>query len=176
MITEEEIGYVIAPRLNALGRLGDANPIVEFLTSESQANAEVTATMLEELNARRKMMSDQVFGGALAEIERHPEYLKEAAIVLANPFWPPGVVGIVASRLVDRYQKPTVLLQVSEDGTARGSARSVHGCDISKAIDACADLLHGYGGHPMAAGMAMQEENIGRFRKRLSIEVEKQLG
>ena len=176
MITEEEIGYVIAPRLNALGRLGDANPIVEFLTSESQANAEVTATMLEELNARRKMMSDQVFGGALAEIERHPEYLQEGAIVLANPFWPPGVVGIVASRLVDRYKKPTVLLQVSEDGTARGSARSVPGCDISKAIDACADLLHGYGGHPMAAGMAMPEENISQFRRRLSIEVGKQLG
>jgi len=176
MISEEEIGYVIAPRLNALGRLGDANPIVEFLTTESQANAEVTATMLEELNARRKMMSDQVFRGALAEIERHPELLKEAAIVLSNPFWPPGVVGIVASRLVDRYQKPIVLLKVSEDGIARGSARSVPNCDISAAIHACGDLLEGYGGHPMAAGMALWEENISRFRKRLSIEVEKQLG
>jgi single-stranded-DNA-specific exonuclease len=175
-ITEVEIGYVIAPRLNALGRLGDANPVVEFLTTESGSKAAVTATMLEELNAQRKLMSDQVFGGALAEVERHPEYLSEAAIVLSNPFWPAGVVGIVASRLEDRYKKPVVLLTVSDDGMARGSARSVEGCDISKAIQGCEDLLIGFGGHPMAAGMSLPEENIGLFRKRLSGEVEKQLG
>jgi single-stranded-DNA-specific exonuclease len=174
-ISETQIGFVIAPRLNALGRLGDANSIVEFLTTEDQSRARIFTSRLEGLNAQRKLLTKQVLEGALAKIEQDPSLLKYSAIVLAHEGWPAGVIGIVASRLVERFHKPVVLLADTKDGNAKGSARSVEGCDISQAIAACRELLEGFGGHPMAAGLAIASENINRFRKQLSDQVSNQL-
>jgi single-stranded-DNA-specific exonuclease len=218
---EEHISFVIAPRLNALGRLADANVAVEFLTlarseiarpvvpgagqsggvarsetghsvrgetgqsvrgetgqSESKvlARARILAADLEALNSRRKLLCDQVDAAAEAQLKRDPALLEQGALVLAGPGWHPGVVGIIASRLVDRYGKPTVLLSLPAPGSAdpaRGSARSVVGVNITAAITAHADLLLGFGGHPMAAGLSLPAERVAEFRRGLSRTVAK---
>jgi len=167
-LTEEHISFVLGPRLNALGRLGDANPVVEFLTTTDLVSARVFAQQLEGLNARRKLLTEQVYQGAQAQIEADPSLLEFAALVLAHPAWPAGVIGIVASRLVELYSKPTILLTTPPGELARGSARSVEGVNITAAIAAQEDLLAGFGGHPMAAGLALDPQHIPAFRQRLS--------
>ncbi len=175
-LNEEHIAFALAPRLNALGRLGDANPIVEFLTTADLGRARVLATQLEGLNAQRQLLTSQVFQAALAQIERDPSLAEQAAIVLAHPAWPAGVIGIVASQLVERFRRPTVLIAAPPGELARGSARSVEGCNITAAIAAQADLLAGFGGHPMAAGLAIAPERIPEFRRRLAQTVQSMLG
>lgn len=167
-LTEEHIGFQLAPRLNALGRLDDANPIVELLTTDDVTRARTLATELEGLNAQRKLLCDQVFQAAQAQIERDPSLLDYAALVLNHPAWPGGVVGIVAGRLAERYHRPAILITTPPDRLGRGSARSIEGCDINAAITAQAGLLHGFGGHPMAAGLSIDPERIPEFRRALS--------
>ena len=171
-LTEEHIGYVLAPRLNALGRLSDANPAVDFLTTADEGRARLLALEMEALNARRKLLTDQVLQAALKQIEREPALLEHAGLVLAHPAWPGGVIGIVASQLVERFGKPTILLSAPPGEIARGSARSVEGLNITAAISAQQDLLTGYGGHPMAAGLSLPSERIPDFRRRFSQAIE----
>ncbi len=175
-LTEEHIGFVLGPRLNALGRLEDANPIVEFLTTADAGRARVLATHLEGLNARRRLLTAQVLRGAQAQIDKDSSLLEQAALVLAHPEWPGGVVGIVASELVERYNRPTILLTAPPGQPARGSARSIEGINITEAIASQKALLHGYGGHPMAAGLSLDPANLPAFRRGLSRYVEKALG
>jgi single-stranded-DNA-specific exonuclease len=175
-LTEEHIGFELAPRLNALGRLGDANQAVEFLTTTDNGRARILATQLEGLNAQRKLITGQVFQAAQAQIEMNPELLQHAALVLSNPAWPGGVIGIVASRLVERYDRPVLLIASPPGELARGSARSVPGVDISVAIATQKDLLAGFGGHPMAAGFALPVEHIPEFRQGLSETVSEMIG
>jgi single-stranded-DNA-specific exonuclease len=174
-LTEEHIGFVIGPRLNALGRLDDANLAVEFLTTPNSGQARILATTLEGLNAQRKLLTDQVFKGALSQIEKDPGLLKHAVVVLANPEWPAGVIGIVASRIVERFHKPAILFSAPQGGRARGSARSIAGVNITAAIAANQELLIGFGGHPMAAGLALETERIPEFRRAISRTVETML-
>jgi single-stranded-DNA-specific exonuclease len=166
-LTEAHIGFVIGPRLNALGRLADANLSVELLTTTDLSRARVLAATLEGLNARRQLLTSQVFQAAQAQIQRDPALLDEPALVLAHPAWPAGVIGIVASRLVERYHRPTILLAAPPGELARGSARSIEGCDITAAIAAQSDLLASFGGHPMAAGLSIDPERLPEFRRRL---------
>ena len=175
-LSEQHIGFVLGPRLNALGRLADANPAVELLTSHDPEVVRVLAVQLEGLNNERKLQSSQVYGGAKAQIEKDPSLLDYGVLVLSHADWPGGVVGIVASRLVEEYNRPVILLHVSDDGVARGSARSVAGCDITAAIGAQRDLLLGYGGHTMAAGMSLPADKIADFRRGLSRTVGRTLG
>jgi single-stranded-DNA-specific exonuclease len=170
-LTEEHIGFELAPRLNALGRLGDANQAVEFLTTRDRSQARPIANYLEGLNAQRKLITSQVFQAAQAQIEADPTLMDSSALVLANPSWPGGVIGIVASRLVERYNKPALLVATPPGELAHGSARSIPGVDISAAIAAQQDLLEGYGGHPMAAGFSLKTEHIQEFRQALSATV-----
>jgi len=167
-ITEEHIGFEIAPRLNALGRLGDANQAVEFLTTRDKSQARLIANQLEGLNAHRKLITNQVFQAAQAQIEADPTLLGDSALVLSHPAWPGGVIGIVASRMVERYNRPALLITSPPGELARGSARSIPGVDISAAIAAHQDLLESFGGHPMAAGFALQDECIPEFRRALA--------
>lgn len=167
-IAEQHIGFVIAPRLNALGRLADANVAVEFLTTGDDTRARILASELEGLNARRRLMTDQVYQAALSQVERDPSLLEDAALVLAHPGWPAGVIGIVANRLVEHFYKPTVLISAPAGQIARGSARSVEGVNITQAIAAQEGLLQGFGGHPMAAGLSIEPERIPEFRRALS--------
>ncbi len=175
-LTEEHIGFILAPRLNALGRLADANVAVEFLTTDDLARARILATELEGLNARRKLLCGQVAQAAEAQIEREPSLLEYGALVLSHPSWPPGVIGIVAGRLAERYNRPTILIATPPGEPARGSARSVEGCNVSAAIAAHGEMLISFGGHPMAAGMAIDPERIPEFRRALSRTVLEMLG
>jgi single-stranded-DNA-specific exonuclease len=174
--TEETIGFTFAPRLNALGRLGDANPAVELLLTQDSARARVLAAQIEGLNMQRRMLTSQVFQAAEAQLKATPALLEEPAIVLSHPDWPGGVVGIVANKLVERYHKPAILLNESEDGIMRGSARSIEGLHITEAIATQKNILRGFGGHPMAAGMAFASDKLNEFRRGLGKAIEKQLG
>ncbi len=167
-IIDEDIGFQIGPRLNAVGRLSDANISVTLLTTGDRAVADEIANNLEDLNRDRRYKTSIVYDSALLQIERDPSLLQYAALVLANPEWHQGVIGIVASRLVEEFGKPTILLASPEDGLARGSARSIEGYHITDAIATQADYLHGFGGHPMAAGMALESHDIDRFRRGVS--------
>ena len=175
-LTEETIGFTFAPRLNALGRLGDANPAVELLITQDPARARVLATQIEGLNAQRRLLTSQVYEAAETKLREKPNRLTEPAIILSHPNWPGGVVGIVANKLVDRYHKPAILFTESEDGILRGSARSVEGLHITKAITTQKDILLGFGGHPMAAGLSLPAEKLTEFRKGLGRAIESQLG
>ena len=175
-MTEETIGFTFAPRLNAMGRLSDANPTVELLTTSDNARARVLATQIEGLNIQRRLLTSQVYEAAETLLRENPQWLTEPAIVLAHPNWPGGVIGIVANRLVERYHKPAMLLTESDDGILRGSARSVEGLHITDAIATQKDLLLGFGGHPMAAGLSMHAEQFAAFRKGFGKAVERQLG
>jgi len=175
-LTEESIGFTFAPRLNAMGRLSDANPAVELLTTKDLARARVLATQIEGLNTQRKLLTSQVYEAAETILREHPQLLTEPAIVLSHPNWPGGVIGIVANRLVERYHKPAMLLTESEDGILRGSARSVEGLHITDAIASQKNILLGFGGHPMAAGLSMQADQLSAFRKGFGKAIERQLG
>jgi len=168
-LTEEHIGFWLAPRLNALGRLGDANLAVELLTTNNLARARIIALQLEALNDRRKLLVDRVVVQALGQLEDTPSLAEYNAIVLAAADWHPGVIGIAASRLVEQYGKPAILIALrSDESLGRGSARSVPGCDIHRALKTQARLLPSFGVHPMAAGLAIQPKNIATFRRGLS--------
>ena len=167
-LTEEHIGFVLGPRLNALGRLADANVAVELLTTDDLGRARILATELEGLNAQRKLLCDQVFQAAQAQIERDPSLLERAALVLSHPTWPAGVIGIVAGRLAERHHRPTILIATPPGELGRGSARSVKGCNISAAIAGLKEMLESFGGHPMAAGLSIDPERIPEFRRALS--------
>jgi len=175
-LTEETIGFTFAPRLNALGRLGDANPAVELLLSHDSARARVLATQIEGLNAQRRLLTSQVHEAAEIQLRENPALRNEPAIILFSQNWPGGVVGIVANKLVERYRKPAILLNQSENGILRGSARSIEGLNITEAITTQKDLLLGYGGHPMAAGLALPADQLSNFRKGLGKAIEAQLG
>jgi len=175
-LTEEHIGFVIGPRLNALGRLADANLSVEFLTTQDLSRARVIATTLEGLNARRQWLTSQIFQAAVAQIEREPALLHDPALVLWQPAWEAGVIGIVASRLVEHYGRPVVLLAAPPRELARGSARSVPGCNITAAIAEQKELLASFGGHPMAAGLSINAEHIPEFRRGLVDTIRRMMG
>ncbi len=175
-LTEETIGFTFAPRLNALGRLSDANPAVELLLTQDSSRARVLAAQIEGLNTQRRLLTSQVYEAAEAQLHENPNLLTEPAIILSHRDWPGGVVGIVANRLVERYHKPAILLTESDDNILRGSARSLEGLHITEAIAAQKAILHGFGGHPMAAGMSLDADKLTEFRRGLGKAIEKQLG
>ena len=166
-LNEGHIGFALAPRLNALGRLDDANPAVELLITGDWQRARQLANNLEGLNAKRKFLSNQVYQSAIAQIESEPSLLDYAALVLSHSDWHSGVIGIVASRLVEEFARPVVLL-ATPDETARGSARSVAAVDITSAFAEVAPLLTRYGGHTMAAGLSLPTDKVFEFRRALS--------
>jgi single-stranded-DNA-specific exonuclease len=170
-LDETHIGFQIAPRLNAVGRLGDANMVVELLTTNDSGRARVLALQIEAMNAKRRFTTRQVAAAVETLLQMSPEDRHAPAIVLHHPEWPGGVVGIVASRLVEQYHKPVILL-TGED-PIHGSARSVEGINITQAITTQSELLNTYGGHPMAAGMSMPAENFKAFKRGFLAAIEK---
>ena len=167
-LTEEHIGFVIGPRLNALGRLADANIAVELLTTSDKSRARVIVTILEGLNAQRKLLTNQVYSAAEEQLRIDPSLLEKASIVLAHPEWPSGIIGIAASRLAEKYNRPVILISNPPGQFARGSARSIEGINVTEAIAAHRELLLGFGGHPMAAGLTIDSEKIPEFQRKFS--------
>jgi single-stranded-DNA-specific exonuclease len=174
-VNSTALAFGLAPRLNALGRLADANPAVELLTSTDPALIAMLVNRLEGMNNERRFRTRQIASGATEAIERDPALLDYAALVVAQPEWHPGIVGVVASRLVERYRRPVVLLALN-GVAASGSARSVPGCNLVKALESCAGLLNRYGGHAMAAGLSLPADKLIEFRRAFSRAVRDQLG
>ncbi len=174
-LTESDLGFALAPRLNALGRLADANPAVELLTTRDPALIAERVNELEGLNQKRRFLTRQVHEAALQKIEADEALLKYAALVVSGEGWHTGVVGIVASRLAEEFSCPVVVLS-ENDGYASGSARSVVGLNIVEAIRTQAHLLGTYGGHSMAAGLGLPADKIYEFRRGLSVAVRERIG
>jgi single-stranded-DNA-specific exonuclease len=170
-LDESHLGYALAPRLNALGRLGDASGGLELFLTRDLTRARTIAAEMEGLNNRRQLLTSQVFQAARQQIERDPASRHSPLLFAAHPTWPAGIVGLVAGRLCERYGKPAVVLSTPKGGVARGSARSVPGIDIAAALAAVGDLLVSHGGHPMAAGLAVLPEHLSELKSRLSAEV-----
>ncbi len=167
-LTEEHIAFVLAPRMNALGRLDDANRMVELLTSGDMGRARTLALELEGINAQRKLLSDQVYQAAQSQLNSDARLLDFPVLVLSHPAWPAGVIGVVASRLVEQYHRPVILLSAPAIGLAHGSARSIEGINITDVIAANQNLIKEFGGHPMAAGLSIEPANIPEFRQAVS--------
>jgi len=154
------VGFRLAPRLNAGGRLADATRSLELLTTEDEGRAEQLATGLDEENRARQGIEREMFVEAVRLIEAAGGVEGKHAIVLASPLFHPGVVGIVASRMVERYYRPTVLIAAEEGGLGRGSGRSISGFDLHGALATCQDALERFGGHKMAAGLSIRLERV----------------
>ncbi|MFC7783146.1 single-stranded-DNA-specific exonuclease RecJ [Rossellomorea sp. GCM10028870] len=168
-ITEESIGFMIAPRINAVGRLGDADPAVDLMLTEDAEEAKALAEEIDSLNKERQAIVSQMTEEAVEMVENDFPLNENAVLVIGKEGWNPGVVGIVASRLVDKFYRPTIVLSFdSEKGTAKGSARSITGFDLFKNLSTCRDILPHFGGHPMAAGMTLQLDDVAQFRNRLN--------
>lgn len=162
-IGADDVGFRLAPRLNAAGRMGHAREAVElFTTASPERSAEIAGELSRQNDARRR--TEQAIAAAAAEeaVARGMTGDDRRAIVLAHEDWHKGVVGIVCSRLVERFGRPTILLQ-RQDGLCAGSGRSVDGFDLHGALSRCAGLLEGFGGHEMAAGLQVSEGNLERF-------------
>lgn len=166
--------FIIAPRVNAAGRMDDARKAVQLFVSESLEEAMHWAEQLHADNSSRKEADTNITEEALALIESDDTSLNRRSTVLFQPHWHKGVVGIVASRLIDYYYKPTIVLTKSGDFAA-GSARSVAGFNVYEAIHQCKDLLLGYGGHFHAAGMTLEIDNVDAFCKKFEEVVEASL-
>ncbi|MEO4052151.1 single-stranded-DNA-specific exonuclease RecJ [Solibacillus sp. CAU 1738] len=170
-INEETVGFYFAPRLNAIGRLGEAAPGVEFLMSEDIATAKEYAKLLNTKNAERKDIVNSIMEEAIAQIEANDHIKNSLVLVVAKEGWNAGVVGIVASRLVEKYYRPTIILSLDpEKGTAKGSARSIEGFHLYNELAKNREILPHFGGHPMAAGMTLAAENVDVLRERLHVQ------
>jgi single-stranded-DNA-specific exonuclease len=166
------VGFRLAPRLNAGGRLADARRSVELLTTGDAARAGELAASLDEENRARQALEREIFDEAVAMVEASGGVARRCSIVLASLDWHPGVVGIVASRLVERYYRPTILVALgAAAGLGRGSARSIHGVNVYDAIKACQESLEGFGGHRMAAGLSIRAEKVPELAERFECAV-----
>jgi len=167
-LDEGDIAFRLAPRLNAAGRLYRADAGVELMLTEDRPRAEAIAAELDAANYERRETERSVAGAAEAALRTLPDELRDApALVVAGEGWHPGVVGIVASRIVERHGRPAVVLSLDEEGRARGSGRSVPGFDLLAALDACAAHLDRYGGHRAAAGVELDAQAVAGFRAAL---------
>ncbi len=162
-ISSGQIVFVLAPRINAVGRLGDANRAVEMLASDSYDKAVQIARVMENENFQRRKIDEETFLQAQEIVEKILEADNDSAIVLHQEAWHPGVIGIVASRLVERYYRPTIMM-TTVDGVAKGSARSISGFNIHEALKRCESKLIQFGGHKYAAGLTVELDRIDEFR------------
>ncbi|OZI12006.1 single-stranded-DNA-specific exonuclease RecJ [Bacillaceae bacterium SAS-127] len=175
-ITEETIGFMIAPRINAVGRLSDADPAVELLLTQDKGTAEQLATEIDAVNKERQAIVNEITTEALAMVEENYPIEQYPVLVIGKENWNPGVIGIVASKLVEKFYRPTIVLSFDrETNTAKGSARSIAGYDLFKNLSTCRELLPHFGGHPMAAGMTLQLSDVDELRSRLCQLAQEQL-
>jgi single-stranded-DNA-specific exonuclease len=163
--TAETIAFKLAPRINAAGRLDDAMLGVRLLTTEIPSEAQQLADRLEQLNHERQRIEMDIMTEALASLK---DSALPRVLVLASRHWHLGVVGIVAARLVDRFQCPAIVMAINEQGIAKGSARTTGGFDLYQGLAACREVLESFGGHPSAAGLTIRESRIDEFRAMFS--------
>ncbi len=166
-IRASQVGFILGPRLNAAGRIGDAKDGLRLLLTDSMDEAMTLAQRLEQLNAERQDIDQRILAEAIEYIETTVDLDRTAGLVLASDQWHPGVVGIVASRVVERFGRPTFLIGFSGD-VGKGSGRSISRLDLHQVLGDCADLLEKYGGHKMAAGLTVRRDRVDEFRVRFA--------
>jgi len=166
-IEVSDVVFKIGPRINAAGRIESGKQAVDLLIADESAFASQMGQNINDFNVTRKNLDAEITQEALAMIENDQEMLHSKATVLYKPYWHKGVIGIVASRMIEHYYRPTIILTES-NGMATGSARSVDGFNLYNAIDACSHLLEGFGGHKYAAGLTLKLANLPEFKKRFN--------
>jgi single-stranded-DNA-specific exonuclease len=168
-INEETIGFTLAPRINAVGRLESADIAVELLLTDDPLEAQSLAQEMDELNKTRQSIVNSITLEAIEEVEKNYSIDTNSVLVIGKEGWNAGVIGIVASRLVEKFYRPTIVLSFDkEKGLAKGSARSIAGFDLFKNLSECREILPHFGGHPMAAGMTLKLEDVSDLRQRLN--------
>lgn len=169
-LTSTYIGFVIAPRMNAAGRMAEASAAVELLLSDHKATADDYANRLCKLNAERQSEENRIAEEAYRKIEAMPAEERRNVLVIDSDDWNQGVVGIVSSRVTERYGLPSILISYdgSDDDVGKGSGRSVKGLNLVEALTACGDLLLRYGGHELAAGLSVRRRDVAALRRRLN--------
>ncbi|MBM6619709.1 single-stranded-DNA-specific exonuclease RecJ [Bacillus suaedaesalsae] len=169
-VSEETIGFSIGPRINAVGRLGDADPAVDLFLTKDPDEAASIADEMNAINKERQMIVNEITQEAIDMIEAEFPLTDHSVLIIAKEDWNAGVVGIVASRLVEKYYRPTIVLSIDrEKNIAKGSARSIEGFDLFENLSTCRDILPHFGGHTMAAGMTLSLEHVDELRKRLNL-------
>lgn len=166
-ITASYIGFTVAPRINAAGRIADASLGVELFTCRDSERAARIASELCELNGIRQAEENRIESEALGLAERTHDFSREPVIVLASENWHHGVIGIVSSRMTEKFNLPSILISI-EDGVGKGSGRSISGFNLVEALGECRELLVQYGGHELAAGLTVKVDKIDEFRKKIN--------
>ena len=167
-VTAENVSYAIAPRINAAGRMDSAVTALQLVLCEDPDRAAELAHKLNQINVQRQETETQIFQAVQQQLEQQPDCLEDRVMLLWGRDWHPGVIGIVASRMVERTGRPVIIVTVDQQGEGKGSGRSVQGFNLHACIGSCADLLIRYGGHAMAAGLSVREENLPELRRRLN--------
>ena len=167
-VTAENVSYAIAPRINAAGRMDSAVTALQLVLCEDEDRAAELAHRLTEINAARQETEQEIVKAAQELLDAEPGILEDRVILLWGRDWHPGVIGIVASRLVEKTGRPVIVVSVDEHGEGKGSGRSVQGFNLHACIASCTDLLLRFGGHAMAAGLSVREENLPQLRRRLN--------
>ena len=162
-ILPEDIGYRLGPRLNAAGRLSTAEKSLRLLLTHDDGEAAALATELNQQNRTRQEVEKEILAAAIDSIDKEFDPVGDAAIVAAARDWHPGVLGIVASRIARKYHRPAIVIGFDQNGLGKGSGRSIEGLNLVEALTRCASTLEKFGGHEMAAGLAVREENYERF-------------
>ncbi len=160
-----DLGFKLGPRINASGRLSTAGKAVELFISDDIGSARDIAKALSRENSERQSIEGEILDEAVRQIESEPGILKAGSIVLASADWHPGIIGIVASRIAERYEKPAVLIAVDGNGLGKGSGRSAGGINIYSALSECRELFEQFGGHELAAGLSIKAEKIRELRE-----------
>ena len=163
VITSGNIGFQLAPRINAAGRLGEAQKAVELLLSQELKKAEEIARELNQENSRRQRLEEDTLTEIMDWIEGDERLLQRSSLVFSSQSWHPGIIGIVASRLVEHYYRPTILISLDED-RGKGSGRSIEGFDLYEGIKRCSPMLLSFGGHRFAVGLSIEREKIEVFK------------
>jgi single-stranded-DNA-specific exonuclease len=174
-VRAHHLGFILGPRLNAAGRVGDATDGLKLLLCDDPGEAAALAQRLEGLNTERQALDQRILDEALEQVERTANPDRDAGLVLAADGWHPGVVGIVASRVVERYGRPTFLIAFDGD-IGKGSGRSISRFNLHAALLSCGDLLERYGGHHMAAGLTIRRGRLDEFRERFGDVARQTLG
>jgi single-stranded-DNA-specific exonuclease len=164
-ILPEDIGFRLGPRLNAAGRLSTAEKSLRLLLTHDEGEGTVLAAELDQQNRERQQVEKQIFDAAKEKIENRFDPARDAAIVIGARGWHQGVLGIVASRIARRYHRPTIVIGFDENGLGKGSGRSIEGLNLVEALSCCAERLDKFGGHEMAAGLALHERDFDLFAK-----------
>ncbi len=156
--------FGLAPKINAAGRMGDANRTVELLTTSDKTRAEELASILVRENKRRQLIQEDIVNDAIRLVHSQVDLENNKVVIIGAKGWHPGVVGIVASRIKDEFSRPAIVIAFDKEGIGKGSARSIPNLDLYEALSYAAKFLEGYGGHPMAAGLTVREDKFENFK------------